>query len=107
MPGIKTRTIAQISGAQLATIAIGVEPDLGALLESEQAIFQRLTADLRRREWWCGRIAARAALEALGASGLAILADERGVPTLAGPRADEYFVAISHGRRLAAAIAAH
>jgi phosphopantetheinyl transferase len=99
------RAIASMEGSALATIAIAGEPDPSLLTEDERAIFATLTAERRRSEWWSGRIAARAALEAIGGNGLSILADERGAPRLDGAGAERFHVSISHGRRIAAGAA--
>jgi 4'-phosphopantetheinyl transferase EntD len=100
------RWIDALGGAALATMAIGGEPDREGLEPPERTIFDTLKAEPRRREWWAGRMVAKAALAALGARPLAIAADPRGVPRLEGQGADRWFIAISHGRRLASAIAA-
>lgn len=91
-----------------------VDPAL--LFESEQRRLAEITSERRRREWFAGRLAAHDALAAAGASPLAVLREPRGAPVLAPPtnagadpqaeaHAHDFRIAISHGRRLAGAVA--
>lgn len=96
---------APLPGAQLAWQPLVGEPDPTQLTEAERSIFVALGPERRRLEWWAGRMAAQAALAACGAVGLSVLRSESGAPNLVGPGAERYSVAITHGRRQAAAIA--
>jgi 4'-phosphopantetheinyl transferase EntD len=78
----------------------GVTVDLDLLVPEERAIFDTLTTDKRRREWWAGRIAAHQALEAIGIRGASVLRDPEGRPIT-----DRAHVAITHGDTIAAAAA--
>ena len=79
--------------------------DLTLLTAAEHALYGRLGSDRRRCEWWAGRMAARGALRAVGAGAASVLRAPNGAPTLAGPHAHQAFVAITHGRRWAGAVA--
>ena len=94
-----------LPGAQLAWQSISGEPDPSRLSDAERELFQSLGPERRRLEWWAGRMAAHAALAACGAHGLSVLRHESGAPKLVGPNAELFSVAITHGRRQAAAIA--
>lgn len=101
----RVRVLPALPGARLAWLRIPEHPAPARLAPEEQALFATLTAERRRAEWWSGRVCAQASLHALGFSGVAVLADPRGVPRLTGPGAEEAHVSISHGRRIAAAVA--
>lgn len=103
---LHARAIDSMPGAAIASMTIASAPDPSLLTELEREIFAQHTTDRRRAEWWSGRMAARAALNMIGARDLSIVADDRGVPLLVGTNAATCFVSISHGRRIAAAAAA-
>ncbi len=105
----RVRTHPSFPDARLAVLALdGVVVAPEALHAREQPLFAALEAtDARRREWFAGRRAARAALTALGYEDIATLRRDNGAPNLAGHGADQLHVAITHGKRLAAAVAAH
>lgn len=94
-----------LPGAQLAWQAVSGEPDPSRLSDAERELFRSLGPERRRLEWWAGRMAAHAALAACGAQGLSVLRSESGAPKLVGPNAQDFSLAITHGRRQAAAIA--
>lgn len=96
---------APLPGAQLAWQPLVGEPDPARLTEAERTLFLALGPERRRLEWWAGRMAAHAALAACGAEALSVLRSESGAPSLVGPDAERFSVAITHGRRQAAAIA--
>jgi 4'-phosphopantetheinyl transferase EntD len=100
----RARPIAELPGLQLAEIEIG-KADPSALTREERAIHDAISAPVRRAEWLAGRLCARGALRALGAGAASVLADERGAPMLKGIGADRVHLSITHGRRLAAAVA--
>ncbi|MEM7676243.1 MAG: 4'-phosphopantetheinyl transferase superfamily protein [Myxococcota bacterium] len=79
--------------------------DVQALTTEERALYQTLGSDHRRCEWWSGRMAARGALRAVGAGAASILRAPNGAPLLSGPHAHQTSIAITHGRRWAAAAA--
>ena len=93
------------SGAALAHVPIPPAPDPEALTPAERRLLSTLGTDQRRREWFAGRMAGRAALRALGGGHLSILRDRSGAPRLEGIRAERWDVALTHGRGHAAAIA--
>ncbi len=102
--GVSVRPIG--SGVSLAEVALDdAEAARPTLAPDEQALYLALATPSRKREWLGGRIAARAALAAQGGQALSVLRDGRGAPCLVGPGAQRFSVAISHGRRHAAAIA--
>ncbi|MBK6685318.1 MAG: 4'-phosphopantetheinyl transferase superfamily protein [Deltaproteobacteria bacterium] len=94
-----------LPGAQLAWQALVGAPDPTRLTDAELELYQTLGPERRRLEWWAGRIAAHEALSACGAQSLSVLRSESGAPRLVGPDAELFSVAITHGRRQAAAIA--
>lgn len=96
----------RLPGAELAWQPLLGEPDPAQLTELERPLFLGLGPPRRRLEWWAGRVAAHAALAQVGAPELSVLRREDGAPRLVGPGADDYAVAITHGRRHAAALAA-
>lgn len=96
--------VPELPGAWFA-IAPFSEPDPKLLTAAERTLFAQLEAPRRRREWFAGRVAARAALRAVGAGATSILRDARGAPILEGPHAAQATVAITHGHRCGAAIA--
>jgi enterobactin synthetase component D len=102
---VRISELALLPKAVLAETPISASFDPSTLLPEERSIFDALSTPRRRAEWLAGRAAARAALAALGASGLAVGADPRGAPILIGPRAEAFSVAITHGEEDAAAIA--
>lgn len=92
--------------ALLDLAAVTVAPE--TLHTLERPLFEAMEAtEGRKREWFAGRCAARAASTALGFAEVATLRREDGAPRLEGPGADTLHVAITHGRRLAAAVATH
>jgi 4'-phosphopantetheinyl transferase EntD len=95
-----------LPGAFFAAVPLAPEVDPTLLTPQERSLFEQLPgAGHRRREWAAGRLAGRAALRASGAGAASILRDDNGAPRLVGPHADEVHLAITHGKRLAAAIA--
>lgn len=99
------RTLDAFAGAALAWLEIPASPDPTRLSDAERAVFDAHQRPERRAEWWAGRVACHAALEALGAGRLSVLPDPRGLPVLSGDGAEQLFVSITHGRRIAAAVA--
>lgn len=93
------------AGAFFALVRIQQPPELSLLHPEERRVWASLASEARRREWWSGRVAARSALAAIGGANAWVLSDERGVPTLHGPGADQRLVSISHGRRWSVAMA--
>lgn len=93
-------------GASWAVLPIPETPNLERLTTAERALFEQLSTDKRRREWWAGRAAARSALRAVGAGACSVLRHESGAPRLEGPGAERVSIAITHGKGFAAAIAA-
>lgn len=105
-------TLRSFDGFPDARVALlpldGIEPDPERLHPRERSLFEALDAtDARRREWFAGRIAARAALTELGYPDVATSRRDNGAPHLEGEGAQALHVAITHGKRLAAAVAAH
>ncbi len=97
-----SRTPAWPGGLVLLAEGAAASPEL--LAPAERALFDRFEAEKRRSDWLRGRLAARAAVEALlGAcpAGLAILADPSGAPQVHG--APGVVVSLSHGHGRAAA----
>lgn len=95
-----------LPGVFFAVLPLQQPPELTLLHADEKRIWDGLETESRRREWWAGRVAAKIALAALGASQIAVLKDERGLPALVGPNTEDLLVSITHGRRLCAAAAA-
>jgi 4'-phosphopantetheinyl transferase EntD len=93
-------TIALLPGVRVALLPYPDRIALELLTAGERRIFDGLTTDKRRREWWAGRMAARSALGALGLGERSILRDPQGRPVAEGAH-----VAITHGDTLAAAAA--
>ncbi|MEL7372631.1 MAG: 4'-phosphopantetheinyl transferase superfamily protein, partial [Myxococcota bacterium] len=79
--------------------------DVNALHADEQSLYRAIGTDSRRCEWWAGRMAARGALRAIGAGAASVLRAPNGAPLLCGPHAHQASIAITHGRRWAAAAA--
>lgn len=95
-----------LDGAHFAVVEIAGPIDESRLTPAERALFAALPGEgRRRREWFAGRMAARAALRACGAGAASILRAESGAPRLSGPHAEQAFVAITHGQTRAAAVA--
>ena len=72
----------------------------GGLLDEELPLYQALTSDARRREWWAGRVAAHAALRELGLAPSPVLRGAEGAPEVRGAQ-----VTLSHGGGQALAVA--
>src|SRR5688500_2823953 len=89
-----------LPGVAIAVIRHPDPIDRELLTEAERAIFESLTTDKRRREWFAGRLAARAALRSLGLPHASVLRDPEGRPITDGA-----YVAITHGDSIAAAAA--
>lgn len=104
MPVPDAHPVPELPGAWCAVTSFS-EPDAGLLTAGERALFEQLPGPRRQREWFAGRLAARAALRAVGAGAASILRDERGAPVLEGPHAGHASVALTHGKGFAAAIA--
>lgn len=88
----------------LVLLSEGAAASPELLAPAERAILERFEAEKRRRDWLRGRLAARAAVQALLGScpeGLAILADPSGAPLVQG--APGVVVSLSHGHGRAAA----
>lgn len=93
------------SGAFWASVPLPEAVETGVLTPTERDLFETFDNEKRRREWLGGRIAARAALRAVGAGACSVLRAENGAPQLVGRGADGVEVAITHGRARAAAVA--
>src|SRR5688572_30964233 len=89
-----------LPGVAIAVIRHPDPIDRELLTEAERAIFESLTTDKRRREWFAGRIAAHRALASVGLRDASVLRDPEGRPI-----ADGAYVAITHGESIAAAAA--
>ncbi len=97
-----SRTPAWPGGLVLLAEGAAASPEL--LAPAERAVLERFEAEKRRADWLRGRLAARAAVEALLGGcpdGLAILADPSGAPLVHG--APGVVVSLSHGHGRAAA----
>jgi phosphopantetheinyl transferase len=79
------------------------------LSEAERIYFQRFHHPKRRREWLCGRIAAKMALldmyEAEEFRRLTLLPDEHGRPVVSGLTKNNLSLSITHSGKYAAALA--
>lgn len=95
-----------LGGSFFTLVPLQQPPVLELLHPEEKAIWDALAAESRKREWWAGRIAARAALLAIGVENAALVRDERGRPRLVGAGTEDALVSVSHGRRWSAALAA-
>lgn len=99
---VTARQHPDFGGAYYAVVEIG-GLDTAHLGAEERAIFEAMKAtEKRRREWLAGRRAAHLALASLGHEGAQVLREPSGAPrtTAAGVH-----VAITHGKRFAAAVA--
>ncbi|HJK99467.1 MAG TPA: 4'-phosphopantetheinyl transferase superfamily protein [Polyangiaceae bacterium LLY-WYZ-14_1] len=80
-----------------AAVRIPETPDPSDLLEPERTYGLTLRGERRRREWYAGRRAARAVLNALGGPEVTLLPDDEGAPVPAGPNAEGLEVSLTHG----------
>ena len=104
MPIPDAHPIPELPGAWYA-VAPFSKPETALLTPAERALFEQLRGTRRPLEWFAGRLAARAALRAVGAGAASVLRDARGAPVLEGPHAEHARLAITHGRAFGAAIA--